>query len=220
KVKNFIEHYYEKTGNPKDRIHKGEVVNHFNSIVADKNNKVNCGFLLTHIKHLGFKYDRYARTKGQRSCILGIKLKENDEDALGLEEEENEVEQKDNSDEFTKIEDQETYLTNLAKELAPIVVEDSTIEQPVVGVQVDLDVMAEIEKPIGTDKCFYCGRSKVMMISRSIVDTFLLPKYSNKGLSVCNPCSRKIEAISNKNPERCLQDAAIDFDFYVKLSPA
>ena len=80
--------------------------------------------------------------------------------------------------------------------------------------------MAEIEKPIGTNKCFYCGRSKVMMISGSIVDTFLLPKYSNKGLSVCNPCSRKIEAISNKNPERCLQDAAIDFDFYVKLSPA
>lgn len=74
RTKTFMELFYEKTDDDKDRISKIDLLNNYETYYELKNTP---WFSILHdIKRLGFNYDRRKRINGTQGCVTNLKKKD------------------------------------------------------------------------------------------------------------------------------------------------
>jgi hypothetical protein len=74
KLKQLLDNYYEITDDDNDRIHKDNLIEHYNQV---NKTKVAFNFLLSDLKKHNIKYDKGKRTDGKKGSLIGLKIREN-----------------------------------------------------------------------------------------------------------------------------------------------
>ena len=74
-IKTFIDSCFDITNDEKDRIHKDDFVQLYNSV---NKTKLNWTHLMSDVRRIGLIYDRDKRMDGKKGVLLGIKLKNNE----------------------------------------------------------------------------------------------------------------------------------------------
>jgi len=78
KVQDFINGNYTITNNPKDKIHKDDFLESYR--IFSNLKFIAWSHLLNDVKRLGLNYQKNLSTKGKQGCIVGIKIKNSEDD--------------------------------------------------------------------------------------------------------------------------------------------
>lgn len=74
KMRQFIDQFIEITENNKDRIHKSDFLESYQTHYKLRN--LSWNNLVNDVKRVGLEYDRMAKLQGLRGCIVGVKYKQ------------------------------------------------------------------------------------------------------------------------------------------------